>query len=72
MKRSLKISLSLFLIIALVIITGVIYFKIFKPVGQPETETSQPGRWIQPRQTKANIDKDEYEKLIGLGYLQGY
>jgi hypothetical protein len=72
MKKSLKISLLLFFITALVTITGVIYFKIFKPVGQSETETSQPGRWVQPRQTATKIDKVEYEKLIGLGYLQGY
>lgn len=74
MKKKQKIRLSLFLVIAFVIAAGVIYFKIFRSVDRPATETTPPGRWVEYKHTteRVGIDKDDYDKLIGLGYLQGY
>jgi len=73
MKKPLAISITLLFTIVLILIVSVFFLKNFNH-QQVKTENLQPGRWVESKNTaaKTGIDKEDYEKLIGLGYLQGY
>ncbi len=66
-------KILILLIILLVSGSGFLLFLIKDKKSTPATDVTPPGRWHTPRQAGTAPEREEaYQRLIGLGYLDGY